>query len=160
MDGGYHVSTVHPELAGVLDYSKYRTETFANTSMQISPLQASDSPSVSAVRGGDNAYYWWVFPNFMMNIYEGVMDTNLVLPRGPDACDVIFDFYFAKVEGAEQFIAESIAVADRIQAEDASVCDEVQRGLASRSYEAGRYSVKREAGVHHFHKLLARRLQA
>jgi choline monooxygenase len=159
LDGGYHVTTVHPELAGVLDYSQYRTETFANTSVQISPLRASGE-AAAAVRGGHNAYYWWVFPNFMMNVYEGVMDTNLVLPRGPDACDVVFDFYFAKVEGAEAFIAESIAVADRIQAEDTGVCAEVQRGLGSRSYQTGRYSVRREAGVHHFHKLLARRLQA
>src|SRR5262249_36441796 len=26
LDGGYHVNTVHPGLAGVLDYSQYRTE--------------------------------------------------------------------------------------------------------------------------------------
>ena len=36
-------------------------------------------------RTGDLAAYWWVFPNFMLNLYAGVMDTNLVLPlgRGP-----------------------------------------------------------------------------
>jgi choline monooxygenase len=30
----------------------------------------------------------------------------------------------------------------------------VQKGLVSRSYDQGRFSVKRENGVHHFHLLL------
>jgi choline monooxygenase len=161
VDGGYHLATVHPGLSNVLDYSQYRTEVFENASLQMSPIQASESSSLSAVRSGTNAYYWWVFPNFMMNVYEGIMDTNLVLPLGPDACMVIFDFYFADVDlpGRRALISESIAVSERIQQEDIDVCEDVQRGLRSRSFETGRYSVKREAGVHHFHKLLARSLR-
>ena len=57
------------------------------------------------------------------------MDTHLVLPLGPDHCRVYFDFYFENVEGptAQQFIADSKAVADQIQLEDQQVCEEVQR---------------------------------
>src|SRR5216684_4949159 len=80
LDGGYHVNTIHPGLAGVLDYSQYRTEIASNTSVQSSPLRPPDSSredaSAAKVRTGDKAYYWWVFPNFMLNIYGGVMDTN------------------------------------------------------------------------------------
>jgi choline monooxygenase len=112
------------------------------------------------VRSGDVALYWWLFPNFMVNLYQNVMDTNLVLPLGPDRCRVIFDFYFADTEGeqAAGFIRESIAVAHRIQEEDIGICEEVQRGLRSRSFDTGRFSVKREAAGYHFHQLLARRL--
>jgi choline monooxygenase len=157
LDGGYHVNTVHPGLAGVLDYSQYRTEIAGHTSVQISPLKPADDPAVGKVRLGDNAYYWWVFPNLMLNLYQGVMDTNLVLPLGPDRCRVIFDFYFAETEGdaAKQFIADSIAVAHQVQLEDLGICEEVQKGLGSRSYSTGRFSVKREAGGYHFHRLLA-----
>jgi choline monooxygenase len=90
------------------------------------------------------------------------MDTNLVLPLGPDRCRVLFDFYFADTEGAEarQFIEMSMAVAHQVQLEDMEVCEQVQRGLKSRSYTAGRFSVKREAGGYQFHRLLAERLQA
>jgi choline monooxygenase len=97
----------------------------------------------------------------MINLYQGVMDTNLVLPLGPDHCRVIFDYYFADTQGpaAEKFIADSIAVAHQIQLEDMGICAEVQRGLKSRTYDTGRFSVKREAGGYHFHQLLARRLQ-
>jgi choline monooxygenase len=163
LDGGYHVNSVHPGLAGVLDYSGYRTEVSGKTSVQISPLRPpSDKGDVAKVRSGDTAYYWWVFPNFMMNLYQGVMDTNLVLPLGPDACRVVFDFYFADTAGAErkQFIEESIAVGHQIQLEDVGICEDVQRGLASRSYDTGRFSVRREVGGYHFHRLLANSLTA
>lgn len=170
LDGGYHVNSVHPGLAGVLDYSQYRTEVAGNTSVQSSPLRNPPCPplpgggdgggSFAKVRTGDHAYYWWVFPNFMINIYEGVMDTNLVLPLGPERCRVIFDFYFSEMEGAaKQYIAESIAAAHQIQLEDAGICEEVQRGLASRSYDTGRFSVKREIAGYHFHRLLAEHLR-
>jgi choline monooxygenase len=161
LDGGYHVNTVHPGLAGVLDYSQYRTDIAGNTAVQVSPLQPSKDEVVSGVRAGANAYYWWVFPNFMMNVYEGVMDTNLVLPLGPDACRVVFDFYFADAgpPGEEAFRARSMEVGHQIQLEDVGICEEVQRGLKSRSFDTGRFSVRREAAGYHFHRLLARRLR-
>src|SRR5207249_2746347 len=120
LDGGYHVNTVHPGLAGAIDYSGYRTEVAGNTSVQISPLRRSDDPTVAQVRAGDNAYYWWIFPNLMVNIYDGVMDTNVVLPLGPERCKVIFDFYFARTDGPEarHFMEQSMAVAHQIQLED------------------------------------------
>src|SRR5207302_440262 len=81
------------------------------------------------------------------NVYDGVMDTNVVLPLGPERCKVIFDFYFARTEGPEarQFMEQSMAVAHQIQLEDWGVCEEVQRGLRCRAYATGRFSVRREA---------------
>ena len=154
LDGGYHVNTVHPGLAGVIDYKAYRTETWATVSLQSSPLKPAEG-AAGATRTGDLAAYWWAFPNVMVNLYSGVMDTNLVLPLGPDRCRVIFDFYFA-AGTAPAYMAESMAVAQQVQEEDVQVCEEVQRGLGSRSYDTGRFSVKRENGGHHFHQLLGR----
>jgi choline monooxygenase len=164
LDGGYHVNTIHPGLAGALDYSQYRTEVAGNTSVQTSPLKPPEDvrdPAVGKVRSGGMAYYWWVFPNFMVNVYGGVMDTNLVVPLGPDRCRVIFDFYFCDTEGAaaRQFIAESIAVAEQVQREDIAICEDVQRGLTSGAFDRGRFSVRREAAGYHFHVLLARQLR-
>lgn len=156
LDGGYHVNTVHPELAGVLDYSQYRTELYEHASVQISPLVPDHAGAAGAVRTGAIAQYWWVFPNFMVNVYEGLMDTNLVLPIDANNCRVIFDFYFS--DQSEEYIRQSIEVADRVQDEDMQICGEVQRGLRSRTYTTGRYSVKREAGVYQFHQLLHRSL--
>jgi choline monooxygenase len=160
LDGGYHVNTVHPGLAGVIDYKHYRTELHPHASVQISPLKPSGPAEVASVRSGETAQYWWAFPNFMLNLYQGVMDTNLVLPLGPQRCRVVFDFWFADTEGAaaEKYMQESMAVAHQVQLEDMGICEEVQRGLGSRSYDTGRFSVRREAGGYHFHQLLARYL--
>ena len=91
----------------------------------------------------------------MINWYEGVMDTNLVCPRGVDRTEIIFDFYFSDIsEAARERNLASINVSERIQAEDVAICESVQRGLTSRAYTAGRLSVRREAGEHLFHRLL------
>ncbi|MCS6852109.1 MAG: aromatic ring-hydroxylating dioxygenase subunit alpha [Gemmataceae bacterium] len=155
LDGGYHIPPVHPELADCLDYRHYQTTVAGFTSLQCGPLTSGQG-----LRPGDRAYYWWVFPNFMINAYRGVMDTNWVVPLDAGRCRVVIDFYFAETEGeaARSFMAESIALAERIQQEDIAICEAVQRGLASRSYTAGRFSVRREAAVYHFHRLVHERL--
>jgi choline monooxygenase len=157
LDGGYHVPHLHKGLNSVLDYKEYTIENSGRSCLQSSPMVSSeDHASFNATRTGDRAYYYWLYPNFMINVYEGVMDTNLVLPVAPDACLVQFDFFFADVsEGKRAHNAESVAVSDRVQAEDVDICESVQRGLGSRAYGAGRLSVRREAGEHLFHRLLA-----
>ncbi len=156
LDGGYHVPHAHKGLSSVIEYTKYTIENFERACLQSSPL-SSDSTAeagVAATRRG-RAFYLWLYPNFMINAYEGVMDTNLVLPLSVNRCAVIFDYYFADTSAAaEARHKESIAVSERVQDEDMVICDAVQRGLGSRAYVAGRLSVRREAGEHLFHRLL------
>jgi len=74
---------------------------------------------------------------------------------------VIFDFYFDDVStDAGTRNRASIDVSHQIQLEDLSICVSVQRGLRSQAYEAGRLSVRREAGEHLFHRLLHADLKA
>jgi choline monooxygenase len=92
----------------------------------------------------------------MINVYEGVMDTNLVLPLATDRCLVQFDFFFSDVSNeALPANTRSVAVSDRIQDEDVGICESVQRGLASRAWRMGRLSMRREGGEHLYHRLLA-----
>jgi len=156
LDGGYHVPHAHKGLSSVVEYTKYTIENFERSCLQSSPLDTSGAleASIGSTRQG-HAFYLWVYPNFMINAYSGVMDTNLVLPLGVDKCAVIFDYYFADITSASaQHHRESIAVSEKVQDEDMAICDSVQRGLASRAYVAGRLSVRREAGEHLFHRLL------
>ncbi len=162
LDGGYHVPHAHKGLSSVIEYTKYTIENLERACLQSSPL-SSDSGSeagAAATRRG-RAHYLWIYPNFMINACEGVMDTNLVLPLGVDRCAVIFDYYFADISpAAEAHNKESIAVSERVQDEDQTLCNAVQRGLGSRAYLAGRLSVRREAGEHLFHRLLHADLSA
>ena len=158
LDGGYHVPHLHKGLNSVLDYKAYTIENEDRYCLQSSPMVASQEDAATGkTRKGDRAYYFWQYPNFMINCYEGYMDTNLVVPLDVDHCRVIFDFYFADVtsEAAKEYNQQSIAVGDRVQDEDLGICEAVQRGLKSRAYGAGRLSVRREAGEHLFHRLLA-----
>ncbi len=157
LDGGYHVPHLHKGLNSVLDYKEYTIETEDRYCLQSSPMVASATdPTTSATRTGDRAWYFWQYPNFMINLYRGYMDTNLVLPDGVDRCRVIFDFYFDDIGAdAVERNRQSIAVGERVNDEDVGICESVQRGLHSKAYGAGRLSVRREAGEYLFHQLLA-----
>jgi choline monooxygenase len=162
LDGGYHVPHLHKGLSSVLDYKQYTIENEDRYCLQSSPMVASNEDAATgATRKGDRAWYFWQYPNLMINCYEGYMDTNLVLPVDVDHCRVIFDFCFADVsESARAYNEESVAVGARVQEEDLGICEAVQRGLKSRVYGAGRLSARREAGEHLFHRLLAADLKA
>lgn len=151
---GYHLPTVHPGLYKVLDYGAYEVETERLYSKQVAPLRAS----TGTADVGD-ALYYWVFPNWMLNIYPDNMSLNVVLPRGVDRCVTVFEWYRHRLEEREAIDA-TIAFSDAIQAEDVAICEVVQRGLASGAYDRGRFSVLRENGVHHFQALVHAHLVA
>ncbi|MBS0212816.1 MAG: aromatic ring-hydroxylating dioxygenase subunit alpha [Proteobacteria bacterium] len=156
LDGGYHVPHLHKGLDSVLDFKQYTIENGSRHCLQSSPVtRAKAIEQFAAVRGGQRALYYWVHPNFMINWYEGMMDTNLVLPLDADHTEVIFDFWFADVsDAARERNRASVEVGQIIQDEDMAICKSVQRGLHSRAYSTGRLSVRREAGEHLFHRLL------
>jgi len=68
----------------------------------------------------------------------------------------IFEWYFHDANSAKvrERVAKVTAFSDEVQREDMAICEAVQKGLRSATYDRGRYSVKRENGVHHFHRLL------
>jgi choline monooxygenase len=162
LDGGYHVPHLHKGLSSVLDYKEYTIENEDRYCLQSSPMVAGKEDAATAsTRQGDRAWYFWQYPNLMINCYEGYMDTNLVLPLDVDHCRVIFDFYFGDTsEVRRSYNEQSVAVGARVQDEDLGICEAVQRGLKSRAYGAGRLSVRREAGEHLFHRLLAADLKS
>ena len=145
---GYHVPHVHPGLNKLLDYRSYKTELSDWHSLQWSPLESSDS-----LYGNGDALYYWLWPNTMLNILPGRLQTNTVVPLGVDRCQVTFDSYYDTGSGEAKREAD-LAFSDGVQHEDIGICEAVQRGLASGSYVPGRLNPLRETGVHHFHELL------
>jgi len=145
---GYHVPHVHPGLNGLLDYRSYRTELSDWHSLQWSPLESD-----AGLYGNGDALYYWLWPNTMLNILPGRLQTNTVVPLGVDRCRVLFDSYYAPGADAAKRDAD-LAFSDEVQHEDLGICEDVQRGFASGSYVPGRLNPLRETGVHHFHELL------
>jgi choline monooxygenase len=156
LDGGYHVPHVHRGLDSVLSSRDYTIEMGDRFCLQWSPMVSEGADArTGAVRQGERAFYYWIYPNYMINCYGRAMDTNLVIPRGVDKTDVVFDFFFTDVSAEACGVNQaSIDVSEQIQDEDVAICVSVQRGLKSRAYDTGRLSVRREAGEHLFHRLL------
>ena len=148
---GYHLPHVHPGLNRLLDYRSYDTELATWHSLQSSPLDSADN-----FYGQGEALYYFLYPNTMLNILPGRLQTNRVVPTGPETCRVEFDFFYAAGSDAADRArqAKDQSFSDEIQAEDVQICEEVQLRLASGSYFAGRLNPRRETGVRHFHELL------
>lgn len=150
---GYHVPHIHPQLNTLLDYRSYRTEVADWHSLQWSPLENTGN-----FYGSGDALYYFIWPNTMLNVLPGRLQTNRVVPLSPQRCRVDFDYYYpAHPDEAEQERRrQDQSFSDAVQQEDVDICLAVQRRLASGSYLAGRLCPRRESGVHHFHELIRR----
>ena len=158
---GYHIPIAHPGLMREIDYAQYRTDTFRYYSQQFAPIRAMKTEDAGERfyppgTGLQEALYFWIFPNLMFNIYPDNVSTNLIVPISQEKTLTIFEWFFhdAALEKARDRIRKAVAFSDEVQQEDIGLCESVQRGLRSATYDRGRYSVRRENGVHHFHMLL------
>src|SRR6202047_4587539 len=158
---GYHIPIAHPGLMREIDYSQYRTDTFRYHSQQFAPIRAMEQEDMgerfyAPGNGTQEALYFWIFPNLMLNIYPDNVSTNLIVPISQDKTLTIFEWFFHDnaSDKARERIQKAVAFSDEVQQEDIGLCESVQRGLRSATYDRGRYSVQRENGVHHFHVLL------
>ncbi|GAA0155275.1 oxygenase [Lithospermum erythrorhizon] len=158
LDGGYHVPYAHKGLASGLALDSYSTTIFEKVSIQRCH-GGSGSRKEEIDRLGSEALYAFVYPNFMINRYGPWLDTNLVLPLGPQKCQVIFDYFLdASQKDNEDFITASLKDSEKVQIEDIFLCESVQKGLESPAYCSGRYAPSVEQAMHHFHSLLYGRL--
>ena len=161
---GYHIPIAHPALYREIDYDDYRVETFRWYSKQHAPVRelkpgqeiGRDRRYMRSPDGEEDALYYWLFPNTMFNFYPDNMSTNVILPLGHDRTLTVFEWFFAQpgTGGGWESMQQTIAFSDEIQQEDIVLCEQVQRGLRSRSYDTGRFSARRENGVHHFQSLV------
>jgi choline monooxygenase len=153
---GLHIPFLHPALNQVIDMERYSYHLGRYGSLQLALAREGDEafelPPDSVDHGQRvAAYYWWVFPNLMLNFYPWGLSLNLVQPLAPDRTRVSFRAY---VRDADRLASGAGAGLDQVEMEDEAAVESVQRGLRSRLYDRGRYSPSHERGVHHFHRLL------
>lgn len=155
---GFHIPYVHAGLAEQLSYKDYQTEVYEYANLQLGVAKGADScfdipegaPDYGTAVAG---YYYWIFPNLMLNFYPWGLSINVVKPVTPQRTRVSFLCYVAR----EDLIGEGAgAELDRVEREDEEIVEAVQRGMKSRLYHRGRFSPKREECVHHFQCLIDR----
>ena len=155
---GFHIPFVHEGLNEALDFSDYNTELYyPYASLQLGVAKSDedtfDLPETSEDYGKNiAAYYFWVFPNMMFNFYPWGLSLNIVEPVNHNKTKVSFITYMY-----DESLYNSGAGSDlhQVELEDEEIVHNVQKGVHSRFYSQGRYSVTREKGTHHFHRLLA-----
>lgn len=154
---GFHVPFVHEGLNAILDYGSYETEIYEYCNLQIGYVDQAeavfDLPK-DHIDYGKNvaAYYYWVFPNMMFNFYPWGLSVNIVKPLTINKTKVSFITYVYDESKLEKGAGSGL---ENVEMEDEEVVENVQKGVRSSFYKAGRFSPTREQGVHHFHRLLA-----
>lgn len=154
---GFHIPFVHASLNTIIDFGNYTTELYRYSNLQLGIAKHDDDtfdlPDSSPDYGKKvAAYYFWVFPNMMFNFYPWGLSINHIKPLSVNKSSVSFITYVWKEDKLNTGAGSGL---DRVEREDEEVVEAVQRGIRSRFYDHGRYSVTREQGTHHFHQLLA-----
>jgi choline monooxygenase len=155
---GFHIPFVHKELDAILDYGQYDTLLFDQGCLQVG-YSASHSEAIFKLPSGHvdygksvAAYYYWVFPNLMFNFYPWGLSLNVVMPVNNGLTRVVFASFVWDQSKMGKGAGSGL---HRVELEDEAVVEGVQQGLQSGLYTSGRFSPKREQGVHHFHRILA-----
>jgi choline monooxygenase len=154
---GFHIPFVHAGLNAVIDFGNYTTELFRYSSLQLGIAKDDedcfDLPADSPDYGKKvAAYYFFIFPNMMFNFYPWGLSINIVKPISPSQTSVSFLTY---VREEARYNSGAGSGLDEVEIEDEEIVEAVQKGIRSRFYSHGRYSVTREQGTHHFHRILA-----
>jgi len=158
---GFHIPFVHAGLNAVIDYGNYTTELFSMSNLQLGIAKENELTfelPESSVDFGKKvaAYYFFVFPNMMFNFYPWGLSVNIVEPVTISKSNIHFLTYMWKPELHDKGAGSGL---HQVEMEDEQVVQAVQQGIRSRFYEHGRYSVTRETGTHHFHRLISAAFQ-
>lgn len=140
---GYHIGSVHPILAGELGAAEYRIRIDGDLVLQ----------EAVGVNDGPQAGIWgWLWPNLGINVYRDGAMIERMTPTGPGRTRL--DYLFLQ-DGGEAALGEALAASDRLTAEDAAICEAVQRNLSAGAYDRGVLSPDHEAAVAWFQARIA-----
>lgn len=151
-----HIPFVHHSLRKVIDCTSYTTELYRYCNLQLALSSHGEESFVLPKDSLDYgkqvaAYYYWIFPNTMLNFYPWGCSVNVVKPLGPELTKVSFLTFVLDETKLGKGAGGDL---DKVEREDEAVVESVQQGIRSRFYTTGRFSPTKEQGTHHFQRLL------
>ena len=149
-------------LNSLLDFQSYVTELLPWGTLQIGVAEpdclAFDLPPEHPQSGlRIAAFYFFLFPNLMVNAYPWGLELNLVEPLGPHRTRIRYLAYVYRPELRGQGAGGDLHT---VEMEDEAVVEAVARGTAGRAARTVGYVPGHEDGLHHVHRLLAQMLRA
>tara|TARA_B100000945_G_scaffold287406_1_gene258990 strand:+ start:1568 stop:2644 length:1077 start_codon:yes stop_codon:yes gene_type:complete len=154
----FHIPFVHKGLIQDINLNNYETILLENGVLQTAKCSNQKdaiklNSNVSDSNKNMYAYYYWIFPNLMLNFYAWGLSVNIIEPLTTQKTRIKYmTFKFPNIN----IQTSDGADVGTIELEDQEVVQSVQRGVNSRYYKKGRYSTKYEIGVHHFHKIITK----
>ena len=154
---GFHIPFVHQGLANAIDFKNYDYEIFEYHNLQLGIVKSGeacfDIPKDHKDYGkAVGAYYYWIFPNLMLNYYPWGLSVNIIQPLEKELTKVFFKTYIWDESKLNKGAGADL---DKVEREDEEIVERVQTGVKSKLYKQGRFSPTMEKGVYHIQKLFA-----
>ncbi len=159
----YHCRNAHPAFADMFDMTGYRTLTHPYWISQKAKVGRDDNMAyhVAPEAANRKGLSWWLWPTTTFGALPGSAELTVFnfLPLTPGRSVQTIQHF--SLPGSAPDVARDRYGNGLLTEEDISLCESVQRGLGSQGYTAGRFvhdpegGETTEAGVHHFHRLVA-----
>ncbi len=140
---GYHVPSVHPEMARDAEASNYSVILGDDRRWNVHVMPPR----------GDSVFgmFGWLYPTFAFNVVPGGWAVERWLPRGHNEIDLFFEYFF---EPGAPDLERIHAMNETVAEEDVRICEAVQRNLESGVYAEGLLSPKWEEPLLVFHDMI------
>ena len=155
---GFHIPFVHQGLATAIDFKNYDYEIFEYHNLQLGIVKSGE-PCFDIPKGHKDygkavgAYYYWIFPNIMLNYYPWGLSVNIIQPLETELTKVFFKTYVWDESKLNKGAGSDL---DKVEREDEEIVERVQAGVKSKLYKQGRFSPTMEKGVFHMQQLFAK----
>jgi phenylpropionate dioxygenase-like ring-hydroxylating dioxygenase large terminal subunit len=154
----YHCQVAHPSFADAIDLNSYEIDEYRYVSTQHGPPKHDETVADQQVKEGRYNYLW---PTFMLNIYPGPgnASTNQIVPIDADNTLAVYE-YFYEDGASDDFASETTGLIHQVMVEDITLCESVQRGMRTGTFEHGRLMLRYEHAIRHFQNLVRESLAA
>lgn len=166
----YHCAPAHKDFVDLVDMNSYRTITHKRYSSQCAAAPRTTTSNAFSFEAGDVDFGYagfFVWPNFTIWIYPGEPNLSVLQmnPEEPETCIEYQDWFTLGGQVTPQLKEAIDYQKDVLQPEDIGLCESVQKGMRSLSYNQGRFIVDEgltelsEHAVHHFQWMVAKALE-
>ena len=176
----YHVEPFHPGLGNFVNVSDLQWQFGEWYSVQTcginkglakagSPVYAKWHEVLLRYNEGKQpphgAIWLTYYPNIMVEWYPHVLVISTIVPRGPEACTNVIEFYYPEDIALfeREFVEAEQAAYKETAIEDEEICQRMTEGRQALYQqgisEAGPYQSPLEDGMLHFHEFLRRQIE-
>ncbi len=161
----YHCRSAHRAFASLVNMDSYQIEIFDYWSRQYGPDIRIDNSAyeLQSDYGYQHSIFWYLWPNTTFNVLPGSDELHVFSVKPIDATSSTFGGHSFSTDG-KLYQPRTDYVADTLAPEDIHLCESVQRGLKSMSYDQGVFMVspnmrgESEYALHHFHRMVQKAL--